>query len=93
MCNKSVRMKIIVQLAGKCANSRAQITPLRIFDVKNLVINAIYSYFVVCIQNGYEGFSGYNRIQLMMLDDRKVPKQSERKSLAKTKNISYYIRG
>ena len=43
------------------------------------VIRALCSYFLAWVYNGYKGFSGYNRIQLMMLDDRKVPKWRQQK--------------
>jgi hypothetical protein len=46
---------------------------------KERVIRALCSYFLAWVYNGYKGFSGYNRIQLMMLDDRKVPKWRQQK--------------
>ena len=57
------------------------------------VIRALCSYFLAWVYNGYKGFSGYNRIQLMMLDDRKVPKWREQKNLPKIKIIAYHIQG
>jgi len=60
---------------------------------KERVIRALCSYFLAWVYNGYKGFSGYNRIQLMMLDDRKVPKWREQKNLRKIKIIAYHIQG
>ena len=61
------------------------------YDIVDRVIRALCSYFLAWVYNGYKGFSGYNRIQLMMLDDRKVPKWREQKNLPKIKIIAYHI--